>query len=212
MKDVIARILYLAIGTFLIGGLNSCNQQAQLTFSLNASPTPTAIQQPPPAQERMTPAAPTEATNPNSRSSSTYYAGPASGGQSINVDLNSISRAAYPIVEFVYFLGNEQVQSQADCNAGTWTTFPEQAVHSPQSQATQKMLNFVCGETGSTTAQAGAAIVYDPPSNVRSAPNGPILCSVRERITINVYGSTGSWYNTDVCGQMGVIDASQIRF
>ncbi|WP_071839444.1 MULTISPECIES: hypothetical protein [Microcystis] len=30
--------------------------------------------------------------------------------------------------------------------------------------------------------------------------------------TINIYGSVGSWYYTDVCGEMGVIHSSQIKF
>jgi hypothetical protein len=62
------------------------------------------------------------------------------------------------------------------------------------------------------TSSAGSAIVFDPPSNVRSAPNGGILCLVRERTTINIYGKVGDWYNTDACGQMGVIHSSQVKF
>ncbi len=142
-----------------------------------------------------------------------YYAGQASGGQSINVDLCSISRASYRSIDFVYYLGNERVQSQVNCEAGTWTTFPEKVVHHPQSQATQNMLNVVCShKASSATSNTGVALVYDPPSNVRVSPNGAILCSVRERTSINLYGSTGSWYYTDVCGKMGVINSSQIRF
>jgi hypothetical protein len=142
-----------------------------------------------------------------------YYAGQASGGQSINVNLCSISRASYRSIDFVYYLGNERVQSQANCEAGTWTTFPERSVHRPQSQATQNMLNVVCSYKASNpTSSAGVALVFDPPSNVRVSPNGQILCSVRKRTSINIYGSTGSWYYTNVCGRMGVINSSQIRF
>jgi hypothetical protein len=56
------------------------------------------------------------------------------------------------------------------------------------------------------------AIVFDPPSNVRQSPNGDFLCSIRERTTINIYGSTGDWYYTDICGTMGVIHSGQITF
>jgi hypothetical protein len=61
-------------------------------------------------------------------------------------------------------------------------------------------------------SKAEVAIVFDPPSNVRQSPNGDSLCSVRERTTINIYGSTGDWYYTDICGTMGVIHFSQITF
>jgi hypothetical protein len=61
-------------------------------------------------------------------------------------------------------------------------------------------------------SKTGVAIVFDPPSNVRKSPNEEILCSIREKKTINVYGSTGSWYWTDICGTMGVIDSSQVTF
>jgi hypothetical protein len=54
--------------------------------------------------------------------------------------------------------------------------------------------------------------VFSPPSNVRTSPNGNIICSVRERRTINIYDSVGSWYYTNVCGEMGVIHSSQIKF
>ncbi len=64
----------------------------------------------------------------------------------------------------------------------------------------------------SATSRTGVAIVFDPPSNVRESPDGAILCSVRQKTTINIYGSTSSWYYTDVCGNMGVIDFSQITF
>lgn len=47
-----------------------------------------------------------------------YYAGKAVGGQSVNVDLCSISRASYKSIDFVYYLGEKRVESQANCEAG----------------------------------------------------------------------------------------------
>lgn len=61
-------------------------------------------------------------------------------------------------------------------------------------------------------SKAEVAIVFDPPSNVRQSPNSNSLCSIRERTTINIYGSIGDWYYTDICGTMGVIHSSQITF
>ena len=142
-----------------------------------------------------------------------YYTGQASGGQNINVDLCSISQASQRSVDFVYFLGSERIQSQANCEAGTWTTFPEREVHRPQSSATQTMMSVVCSYRVSRGRTEGQTVfVFDPPSNVRATPDGKILCAISQRKQINVYGSTGSWYYTDACGQMGMIHSSQIRF
>ena len=63
------------------------------------------------------------------------------------------------------------------------------------------------------TSQSGVAIVFDPPSNVRSTPNGKIICSIRERTKINIDSSLeDDWYYTDVCGVKGFIHNSQITF
>ncbi len=61
-------------------------------------------------------------------------------------------------------------------------------------------------------SKSEVAIVFDPPSNVRKSPNGESLCSVLDRTTIKIYGSTGEWYYIDVCGTMGVISSSQVTF
>ena len=143
---------------------------------------------------------------------SNYYAGQAVDGRSVNVDLASISRASDHSMNFVYYLGNERVEAQANCTAGNWTTFPERQTHRPQSQATQNMIDAVCDRLTSDASSPNRAVVFAPPSNVRVAPNGNILCAVRSRTTIDTYGSIGDWYYTDVCGQMGVIHASQIQF
>jgi hypothetical protein len=138
-----------------------------------------------------------------------YFAGTAVNGKSVNVDLCSISIPSDRSVDFVYYLGSERVQSQANCPNGTWTTFPERQLNRPQSAATQRMLNVVCSYRESQTT---TAFVFDPPSNVRRSPNGAILCSLKTRRSINIYGAIGSWYYTDACGEVGVIDASQLKF
>lgn len=141
-----------------------------------------------------------------------YYAGQASNGKPINVDLCSTQRVSDRSLDFVYFLGSEKIYSQANCQAGTWTTFPEKTVSRPQSQATQTMLNAVCQNRGQNQTRATQAFIVDPPSNVRDSPNGRILCSLNSRTAINTYGAKGNWYYTDACGQMGMIHSSQIRF
>jgi hypothetical protein len=70
-----------------------------------------------------------------------------------------------------------------------------------------------------TPPNSRTATIIDPPSNIRAAPNGSVLCVARTRGTVvNILGSTGvtdnngTWYYTDYCGGRGVIHSSQIRF
>jgi hypothetical protein len=59
----------------------------------------------------------------------------------------------------------------------------------------------------------GVAIVFKPRSNVRAKPNGTILCYVETVSTIKIYGDPiNGWYKTDVCGGMGYIYRTEIRF
>ena len=51
--------------------------------------------------------------------------------------------------------------------------------------------------------------VFQPPSNVRNSPNGPIQCTIRAKSTINIYGYKGDWAVTDTCGSKGYIHKSQ---
>lgn len=62
------------------------------------------------------------------------------------------------------------------------------------------------------TSPTGAAVVFAPPSNVRATPNGTIICSVRSVSTIDLYDYANGWYKTDVCGAIGFIHHSQLRF
>lgn len=151
-------------------------------------------------------------SEPSAAQSCNYYAGRAVGGQTINIDTCSISRASYRSVDFVYYLGSDRIESQANCEDRVWTTFPERTVHSPQSAATMKMLNYVCNFDTQPSSGTGSAFVFNPPSNVRVAPNGNILCVVRSPQNIDLYGANGEWYYTDVCGSMGLIHSSQLRF
>ncbi len=72
------------------------------------------------------------------------YFGRAVTGASIYLDTCTARRVSDENVRFVYYLGNERVESQANCLDNTWTTYPERATHRPRSAATQKMLDTVC--------------------------------------------------------------------
>lgn len=145
-----------------------------------------------------------------------YQAGIAVGGQNVSVDLSTIRQLSNPSErEFTYYLGSEKIISIANCPARTWTTMPEGATHQPKSTATANMLNRVCQSdtsNGPTISSSGAGIVFDPPSNIRSTPNGSILCSVTSRGAIPIQGRQGDWYQTDYCGSPGFIHKEQIRF
>ncbi|WP_211517497.1 hypothetical protein [Geitlerinema sp. PCC 9228] len=111
-------------------------------------------------------------------------------------------------VDFQYRIGSESIAATADCSRNRW--YAEGfGWYSPQSRATQGMIDFVCH--ASANPQQRTAVVFDPPSNVRAYPNGDIICSVRQQNTINLYGNDGEWYYTDACGSIGMIHQSQIR-
>ena len=167
-----------------------------------------------PAPLAESPAPPSKAASGQLTPACSYAAGTAVGGQSINLDVCSVKSRNAQSVAFVYYLGSERIESEANCANGTWTTFPEGKVNQPQSAATQNMLTTVCGRRDSSSAvsSTGTAIVFDPPSNVRVSPNGEILCSVKERTSIRILGAEGSWYKTDVCGSPGFIQAGQLQF
>jgi len=139
------------------------------------------------------------------------FMGRASTGESISVNDRIDSSG-----NFTYQIGSNIIRARADCSRNRW--FAEgYGWYLPQSSATQQMLNYVCNsilvsQAVPSVSPAGVAIVFDPPSNVRTRPNGQIICSVREQATINIYGSENGWYRTDVCGTLGFIHKSQIRF
>ncbi|MEA5489446.1 MULTISPECIES: hypothetical protein [Pseudanabaena] len=142
-----------------------------------------------------------------------YSTGTAVGGQNISVDLCSISRISSRKVNFDYNLGNERIQAQANCQSRTWLTFPEQAVNRPQSQATRDMMQIVC-TAPSFNEGIAIGVVFDPPSNVRSSPNGSIVCTIRELTAIELSGGVvgDGWLRTNFCGRGGVIHRSQVLY
>ncbi|EDX87427.1 hypothetical protein S7335_5137 [Synechococcus sp. PCC 7335] len=150
--------------------------------------------------------------------SNTYYAGQATGGQSVVVDLDSIYSIDRDDTRFIYFFAGEPIPSQAHCaGGGAWTTLDDGIVRTPQSQATRNMLNVVCSYSTYESAAPSvvsrqAALVNAPPSNIRATPNGRILCTIRTRSYIDVYGYSAGWYSTDACSQAGVIHESQVQF
>jgi serine/threonine protein kinase, bacterial len=148
-----------------------------------------------------------------------YYAGEAVTGQVVNLDLCSITTSNSDQVGFVYYLGDRRMGSAANCANNTWTTFADQQVHRPLSPATQRMLENVCSrrqasnpKSSSSNSEVAKATIFAPPTNVRESPDGKILCVINRKVTINTYGVNDSWYRTNICGVMGVVQAEQLRF
>jgi len=82
---------------------------------------------------------------------------------------------------------------------------PEQPTSQPQVQtveypdralAVQQPHNQ---ESQAEDALTMTASIIDPPSNVRNAPNGGVVCSISAQNTIRIYGQIGDWYKTDAC-------------
>jgi gas vesicle protein len=59
--------------------------------------------------------------------------------------------------------------------------------------------------------------VPNPPSNIRTAPDRRILCTVKDKANINLRGTSnikdknGEWLYTDYCGKIGFIHSTQVQ-
>ena len=146
--------------------------------------------------------------------------GSASTGAPLRLLMDSIVPVGGDQYTFSYQLGNTAIRARANCPESTWTSYPENQINRPQSEATSKMLRIICSNSNgapeaSSTLQSsypGTAIVFDPPSNVRKSPGGAFLCTMETKTTIRVGNPSGSWYPTSACGRPGFIHKSQIHF
>lgn len=142
--------------------------------------------------------------------------GTASTGQTVTLDTNSVSRSQRGTGLFIsarYYLGDERVNADISCRDNYWVVSGESTQYRPQSQATRNLLSVACGVSriNNQLEDAQDLLVYDPPSNVRSTPNGSVKCVIENMQIIRVVGEPrGTWYSTTACGG-GWIDQSQIR-
>lgn len=83
-----------------------------------------------------------QAINPEPKSTGWELMGHASTGESVYVDNSSISKSG-DAINFAYLIGDEAVSGEAYCSANKWYA-SGYGEYSPQSQATQNMLNHVC--------------------------------------------------------------------
>jgi hypothetical protein len=164
-----------------------------------------------------------------------YLVGYTGGGNEVNVDICSISRVNPQNVGFVYFIRTtsevRRFISQADCNdrtlAGALATDSEQKVFYSSDRSNpdfEKMLDLVCNPK-TLPPKKRVVSVANQPLYIRTSPaeeplyntitapnNKSLVCTVINATSINIYGSVGSWYYTDVCKRTGVVHSSQIRF
>jgi serine/threonine protein kinase, bacterial len=192
----------------------SSTSDAELTPSVVPTPQSSV-----PIASRVSEATSKPTNNSAPNQNCNYYAGEAVTGQAVNLDLCSITTNNSDQVGFVYYLGAQRMGSAANCSNKTWTTFSDQQVHRPLSPATQRMLENVCSRrqagspnSNSSNSEIAKATIFTPPTNVRESPDGKILCVINEKLTINTYGVNNSWYKTDICGAMGVVQAEQLKF
>jgi hypothetical protein len=127
---------------------------------------------------------------------------------SIQVALRSLGIAQPPTYFFQYRIGGERIYGVTACN-GRFSTSQDgdryDDPNTPQSQATQQMLDRVCNYRVKT------AQISSPPSHVRMGAKGEIICTIQNNQAITTYGQDGEWFYTDACGKLGMIHASQIR-
>ncbi|VXD17069.1 exported hypothetical protein [Planktothrix serta PCC 8927] len=71
------------------------------------------------------------------------YMGKADTGENISVDADSIY-AGKEGKRFIYSIGNETLHAAANCSNNTWYVLEYDTTYSPQSEATQRMLVYVC--------------------------------------------------------------------
>ena len=142
--------------------------------------------------------------------------GTASTGQTVTLDTDSVPRVPRGVgtgTNATYYLGDEKILADIDCSRGSWTVQGSSTQYRPQSQATRNLLFLACGirRINNQLEDAQDLLVYDPPSNVRSTPNGSVKCVIENMQIIRVVGEPrGTWYSTTACGG-GWIDQSQIR-
>jgi hypothetical protein len=137
----------------------------------------------------------------------------ASGRQTIRLDTVSIPRSrnsASSRSKFAYYLGNERLEAEADCQRKVWTV--EGQEYKPQSETTRNMLSIVCSARYAEPMEdTSNVLVFDPPSRVRSSPGGSVKCTLNKMvvISVNVEPDDG-WYSTSACDG-GWIHSSQVR-
>ena len=210
--------------------LNAVMQRSQTPEDIAPKPSPaiaskSATSEDSSASSRSQTETATQNTSPQTPRG-TVELGQSVTGAPIRLLMGSINARDNQFREFRYQLGNSTIEAMANCTDQSWTSYPERQVNRPQSPATERMLGLVCGTSPQANQPAtapapspspdasypGVAIVFDPPSNVRTSPGGAFLCTVNSQRNVRVGQIQGEWYPTSACGSRGFIHRSQVRF
>jgi len=134
--------------TALIVGLKEAGLIGQNTTpSSSPSPSVTSTPSPAPVSSDNQPSPTPEPSQPVSSAPSPAnprweMMGSTAQGEGVYVDSSTIKKSGETI-NFVYKIGNDLVTASADCNANRWYA-TGYGWYSPQSKATQDMVNYVC--------------------------------------------------------------------
>lgn len=206
--------------TTTIAGLTACITIQAPPITTSPSPVSSVATSPSPVVATpipvaVVPAAPSTIPSPAAPTAPAgmLVLGTASTGQTVSLDTNSIPFTEGTYANATYYLGEEKLAASIHCGQNYWTVKGDSTRYTPQSQATQNLVTLACSIRQSNNKIEGMSyvVVYYPPSNVRSTPNGSVKCVIENMQIIRVVGEPrGTWYSTTACGG-GWIDQSQIR-
>ncbi len=183
------------------------------TSSVATSPSPlAAVPTATPTPVAAAPVAPPVAISTPAAPAGMLVLGTASTGQTVKLDTNSIPFNDGAYAQATYYLGEEKLDALINCGQRFWNVNGSITRYTPQSQATENLVRLACQiRQVVKTEEMSYFVVFDPPSNVRSTPNGSVKCVIENMEIIKTVGEPKSaWYQTTACGG-GWISQSQVR-
>ncbi|MBE9032096.1 hypothetical protein IQ266_20365 [filamentous cyanobacterium LEGE 11480] len=111
----------------------------------------------------------------------------------------------------------DPLQSTAPAIAAPTPVEPQATTPKASNQvASKKVPNGVSNFTPLSSGLTDQVDLFKPPANIHRAPNGQVLCSIKQAKSIKISGYTntdqGTWYQTNACGSNGWISMRHVRF
>jgi hypothetical protein len=130
-----------------------------------------------------------------------------------------LNRLSTSSLEARFQVDGEPRQAVLNCRLGYWQTLPGGVTSRPDSRGMRELFAKICSQLERLPASRisslrGQALLFDPPSQVRTGPNGAQLCLLDQPREISVLGIKDLWLATDACGtdRPGFIHRSLVRF
>lgn len=147
------------------------------------------------------------------------FLGNASNDEAVYLDTQSISFDDEISVRAVYYLGKAKHLATINCSETFWTVEGDKTKYKPMTQASKNLIALACDikKVKDKNEGIGYFIVYDPPANLRSTPNGSIICKIDTMQLIKPHGDPqNDWYSTDaICPdgnqKKGLIHKTQLK-